>query len=201
MNKSLLIAGIGALALTGPAMAQTSGGVTGTVNVTGNVTGICAVVPPGQGNGTTFSGTIALGQLNGSDGTLLTSLSGSSSASPAGTFSTRVVCTDNNPQVEVSATPLDETPDNITPPTGYSDSIDYSARVAVNTASGGVVNFDTRTSDATGASGGLNDLIAAGAQNNVNISVFDLDTVGGNTNLLVVGQYLGVISVSISPSP
>ncbi|QLC22433.1 hypothetical protein HFP51_09725 [Parasphingopyxis sp. CP4] len=202
MRKSVLVAAAATVAFAGPVAAQTEGGssVTGAVNVTGSVTGICAVIPDGGSPTDSFTGTISLGELNDSDGTLKDTLIGSSSASPAGTFTTRVVCTDNNPQVTISATPLEEAPDQITPAAGYADMIDYTARVAINTASGGVVPFDTRTSDAVGGGGPLNDLIAAGPQDNVSVSVFDLDTVGGNTNILVVGQYLGVISITISPN-
>ena len=202
MLKSVLVTAAATVALTGTAWAQEAPGgtVNGTVNVTGSVTGICAVVPPEGSPTDTFSGTIALGELNDSDGTLKDTLIGSSGASPAGTFTTRVICTDSNPQVTVDATVLEETPDAITPAAGYADMIDYTARVGITTASSGVVNFDTRTSDATGGGGPLNDLIAAGPSDNITVSVFDLDTVGGNTNILVIGEYLGVISITIAPN-
>jgi hypothetical protein len=195
MRKIHLIAVIGSMAVAGPALAQS---VDGDVTVTGNVTGLCAVIPVGGSPSSTFSGTIALGQLNDNDGTLSDSLIGSAVGSPAGSYETRVVCTDSNPEVELSATRLTETPDNVTPLSGFADTIDYSTRAAINTAAGGVVNFDYRTLDAA-TTGSLGGLIAAGNQNNVTITVFDLDTVGGNGNILVAGDYEGVISLSISP--
>jgi hypothetical protein len=183
------------------AFAQT---VTGTVNVTGVVGGRCSVVAPGGGSEVKdFSGAIDLQRLDAADGTLRSSLTGSSAAAPADNLSvaTRIVCTTANPTVGISATPLN-TGGATDPGAGYSNDINYVAQVRVNTASGSVktVSYATATGGGTPVTAQLGERIAAGGTNNVAVSVHGLAAEAGATSLLAEGKYTSVISVTINPT-
>jgi hypothetical protein len=202
--KKIILAALAASAafVATPAAAQ----VTGTVTVTGTVVGRCSVVTEAGGAGTgTFSGTLDLMTLDDPDGTLRDNLEDSTAAAVADglTVATRVVCTSATPTVEISATKL-RTGDGTLGVNGYSDDIDYTAQVVVNTASGGLQDrhYNTGTGAAPAgeaASGALTDRIAAGAANNVTVSVYDLAAENGNLSLLNAGTYNGTITVSIQP--
>ena len=131
MNKTILIgAALLGLAVAPAALAQT---VTGTVNVTGSVAAKCVVIT--GGSGASFSGSIPLGELAGTDGTLSSTLSGSTNASPAGSTQFRVNCNSVAPKVTLSATRLALAP-SATAPAGYTGVIDYTAALDASLSSG-----------------------------------------------------------------
>jgi hypothetical protein len=193
----ILAAGLAAA----PAAAQTS--ATGTVNVTGIVGGRCSVVQPGGSETQTFTGAIDLQRLDTADGTLRSTLGGSTAATPADNLkvATRIVCTAANPSVGILATRLN-TGGQTDPGAGYSNDIDYTAQVRVNRASGGVstVSYSTLTGGGTATTAALGERIAAGGANNVEVSVFGLRPEGGTTSLLAEGTYTSTVSVYINPS-
>ena len=195
---SLLVIAAGLAAA--PASAQS---VTGTVNVTGVVGGRCSVVAPG---GTTevqtFGGTIDLQRLDAADGTLRSTLTASTTSSPADSLSvaTRVMCNTANPTIGVIATPLN-TGGATVAGAGYSNDINYTAQVKVNTASGGskTVSYSTLVGGAA-TSAQVGERIAGGSANNIAVSVFGLSAKGGATSLLAEGKYTSVVTVTINPT-
>lgn len=192
----LLLAGIAAA----PASAQS---VTGNVTINGTVGGRCSVVQQGGGSDTpTFTGTINLQRLDAADGTLRGTLASSSAANPADglTVGSRVVCTSANPTIGVIATRLN-TGGTTDPGAGYSNDINYTAQLKVNTASGGTkaVSYATLTGGAA-TTAQLGERIAAGTGNNVDVSIFSLAAEGGSTSLLAEGSYTGLVTVTINPT-
>jgi hypothetical protein len=191
MNK-YLIAALGAgtmLTIAAPASAQT---VTGTVNITGSVANKCAVIP---GSGSTFTSTVALGELAQADGTMATDLATRFNASGPATLAFRVVCNTSNPTIAVDSTQLTTSG---AASTGYAARIDYNANVAVALSPSGstTVSNDSRNAPtaATPAGGPLANTGGA----NVTITA---DTFGtaSPTDLLVAGSYTGNISIVIAP--
>lgn len=197
--KKLMIAALAAgsmIALASPAAAQNM--VSGNVQVTGNVNARCSVVPPGADGNQAFSGTIALGDLDGTDGTLRTDLEGSTSASPAGSvISTRVVCTAAQNRITVSAGKLSNL---ALADTNYSNDIDYTAELQVNTASDGIQSARFNTlAPVMGDADRTIGRVAAGAANNVTVRAYGFAAENGGDSLLVAGSYTSTINVTIAP--
>ena len=193
--KRLLIsaAAIAALGLAAPAFAQTA---TGTITVTGNVTNQCAVVT--GGSGTSFSGTIALNELDGSDGTLLSSLNNSSTTSAAGTQTFQISCNGADASISLSAGPLST--GSGTAPSGYSRNINYTAEFDGALAAGGVKSVTYNTTGTPAATTSTLGGRLANAPANVSIKVYGLNAENGSTSLLEAGSYSSTISVSITPT-
>lgn len=195
--KRLLIASAALLTtvLAAPAFAQS---VSGTINVTGSVATKCQVIPV-VGDGSSFTGLIALGELADSDGTLKDTLQSTTSGSPAGSVQVRVNCSGSTANLSLSSTRLSD--NNVaTPPTGYSDDINYTSRLSVNLATGGptVLTYDSTSLPA--ASTGSTTAPLANAANNVTVSMYNLHAEGGDTDLLVASTlYASTISVLITP--
>jgi hypothetical protein len=200
MKKIILSTLVGSSAFFAvPAAAQT----VGTVNVTGSVTGRCSVVQPAGTAAGSFSGTIALGALDDSDGTLKDSLEGAEAASAAGTpVQTRIVCNSANPTVAIAATSL-RTGDGTKGGSGYSDDVHYTARVDVTTVTGtesrAIQTSNNQAPSGLSSSGALTQRVAAGAANNVRVSLYALAAENGATSLLNAGEYAGSITVTIQP--
>jgi hypothetical protein len=192
-----LAVGASALALAAPALATTpAGSVTGTVNVTGNVSAKCMVVP---GAGSTFSDTLAFGELSTSaDGTL-------SPATSTQTVSFEVLCNSTTPTVTVSATPLKAQNNSAGGASGYSDTVDYLAEVTVQKATSGTAVFSYKTVDGTAvvgepSTGAVGDRLKA-ASGNLSVKASALATRGGAANVLIADtSYKGVISITVTPS-
>jgi hypothetical protein len=178
------------LAISAPGYA---GSVSGEVDVTGQVTGSCSVIAV-AGPASSFSGTIALGELAGADGKLI------QETGSAGPFT--VVCNSSAPRVELSATSL---VGELTPPDStYTNVVGYTAHLAVTETSG------TETFNAVSAVSGPTVTSAtlahplSGAPNNITVSV---DTLTSNGGILTAGHYGianpsgtgGVISITITP--
>jgi hypothetical protein len=182
-----------------PAAAQS---VTGTVAVTGNVQARCSVIT-GTTEGSTFGGTLALGQLDQSDGTLKSGYASSATASPANgqKASARVVCTSGNPTLIIGADKLT----NNTPATqaaGYSNIIDYTASLKVTKTDGSIadVQYDTKLASGATTTASLNGRIKGGTDNNVEVSIFGLNAKNGATSVLEAGDYTSTVRVTIQPS-
>jgi hypothetical protein len=195
MTRVLLAASALLALAASPAFAQTA--VTGTVNIEGSVASKCTVL-----NGTSaseFRSTISLGELAASDGTLNSGLSGSNAANPAGGSQTfRVNCTQANAAVSVTAAALKNT---ATAPTGYSNTIDYQGRVEFATVGGGSspAVFTDNSAVAAATTGSLGGgVFLANQAGNVVIKAHTL-TAGSGSPLLVAGDYVGSISVVITP--
>jgi hypothetical protein len=192
VNKFMLLAlGAGSMiALAAPAAAQT---VTGTINITGSVANKCSVLP---GSGSTFGGTVALGELAQADGTMATDLATRfNAAANAAQLNFRVVCNTANPTVAVDATEL-TTPG--VAPTGYASRIDYAAHVAVSLTPSGTNTFSNDSRNAATAAAATTGRIANNGSTNVSVTA---DTFGtaALTDLLTAGSYTGNISIVIAP--
>lgn len=181
------------LAMAAPAAAQT---VTGNVTITGSVAPKCFVLP---GAGTTFGtpvGTpISLGELAQADGTMRTNLAASVNASAA--LSARVVCTSGAPTISVDANAI--TAATATAATGYDNSIDFEASVAVTTT-GGSTNFTNDSAAGAGAVTPIGGRLANNGGNNIVITTSNFRT-GALTDLLAADPvYTGTIVVVIAPN-
>lgn len=199
MKKLLLLsAGVAIAAASSPAAAQS---VAGTVNVTGSVAGRCSVVAAGGSAVQSFSGTIGLGSLDDDDGTLKTTLEGTSSAASGGTpVETRVVCTAASVDIDVTADTLANGTRGTAPATGYANEINYTAEMEVSLASGTTdsVSFDTGSVANASAVKTVGRLSATG--NNVVVRAYGFATKGGASGLLVAGDYTSTITVNVAPS-
>jgi hypothetical protein len=199
MKKIVLAAMVSASALSAtPALAQS---IAGTVNVTGTVSGRCAIIE-GNAEKASFTGTIDLGRLDTANGTLIPTLTSSSSITPAAgkTVVARVVCNSANPTIGVSATKLAIAAGG-TPTVGYANTIDYVAALRVKTAASTTaeIKFDTLT-DTSEKTTQLGGRVLGGTENNVEVNVSSLRTVGGATNILNAGNYASIVSLSITPT-
>lgn len=198
MKKLLLLsAGVAIAVASNPAAAQS---VTGTVNVTGNVLGRCSVVAAGGSAVQVFGGTIGLGQLDDDDGTLKTTLEGTSSAASGGTpVATRVVCTAASVNIDVTANTLANGARGTAPDTGYANEINYKAEMEVGLASG---STDKVTYDTAVGGGAVSKTVGrlAASGNNVTVRAYGFATKGGASGLLVAGDYTSTITVNVAPS-
>lgn len=176
-----------------PAFAQT---VTGQVDVNGFVTARCGSTFEGDSS---FTGSIALGELSQTSGTLSTTLSNTTTSAPAGEVLFTVGCTSVASTVTLSATRLSN-PVAPTLPTASND-IDYMAEIKIALANGGFANINYRTAAATPAPtvSALSD-IYANQPNNFSVRVYDLEAENGATSFLVAGNYTSVITITVSPS-
>lgn len=174
--------------------------VSGSVNVTGNVTAKCTVTAPTAGS--TFGGTIPLGELDdASSGKISSSLTGSTISGASLTFT--VVCNTAKPTVTLSATPLG---DGVTAPSTYTSTVDYTAQLDM-TETTGSDTFKYATYGTPSATTGTLTNPLSGTTGNVVVSVNSLETDGGsNTSILTAGSYGsaaggtgGVISITIAP--
>jgi hypothetical protein len=193
MKRVLLVAAATAAAsvLAGQTSAQT---LNGNVVVTGSVASKCSVVDAGTpGAGSDFGGTIALGALDAADGTLKTSLSGSTAGAAVGTTQFRVNCTKTGATVTLDANPL-TTAGAAT--TGYTNSVAYNADLVANLASGGPDTFTNNTANPA-TSGTLSGALA-NAANNLTVKVYGLSTPAGA--ILVAGAYSGNVAVTVTPA-
>ena len=117
------------------------GAVTGSLIVTGTVTTKCAVITGGSGS--TFSGTIGLGTLNGANGTiLLSTLNTSTVTAAAGSQAFQVNCNGSDATIDLKASRLSTSG---SAPTGYSANIDYSAALIAGPGASGSTKTFTYT--------------------------------------------------------
>ncbi len=191
MKKIALVA-IAASALSAtPAFAD----VTGTINLTGSVAPKCFVQPS---SGSTFGTTVGFGELAKSDGTLRTDLASAFSTIGAAGLSARVVCTSGAPTITVSTTPLADT--TVTAPTGYANTINYQANVAVTTTvDTQTYSSDSLNSPSVGATA-LDGRLANTGSNNITVSASNFRTPNATDLLVASNTYAGKITVVIAPN-
>lgn len=180
---ALLLAGAPSLAF-----AQST---TGTINLTGSVAPKCAIA--GAQNGSTFSGSIGLGELAGQNGQLSSTLTGSTVAGASQSF--QVICNSATPTVKLSASPLTGDAAGAAP-SGYSKVVNYTATVDVVQSSGSFPQL-SQPSNNTQASQALTAPLA-NAANNVTVGANSFNTTSGA--ILMSGAYAGVITVEIAPT-
>jgi hypothetical protein len=172
--------------------------VNGNVNVGGHVAGGCTVLVNG-GNSQTFSGTIDLGSLAGSDGKLAPGLTGSTIAGASLTFS--VLCVASRETVSLSATTMQGSAAGVSP--NFTKTIDYTARLDLHLANSTTSTFSYATLGAPPAVGGPLPAPLSGNANNVIVSVNSLVTNGSQLQAGNYGQAGGgsggIISVLIAP--
>jgi len=176
--------------LTQPAGAQT---ISGTVNVSGFVQAQCGTVV----GSSVFSGSIGLGQLAQSNGTLLTTLTQSNSGAPAGTTALELGCSTVNSTVTLSATEL--TTSTAIPSNSFSNTIDYTAEVEITMAAGGFTHVTYTTAQAAPAPT-VQTVVGqfAAVPENFEIKVYGLNAVNGASSILVAGTYTGVITIGVA---
>ncbi|MEN9682406.1 MAG: hypothetical protein RLZZ427_157 [Pseudomonadota bacterium] len=188
MNKIALFAAAAVTAVALGSTAAQAQNVTGTIDLTGSVSAKCVVDP---GNGSTFGDTVNFGELAQANGTLRSGL-----VSDFGTRSFTVKCNGTNPQISVDADPLATA---ASPDTGYDNSIDYTASVAVvavGTNNGPFINASSAAPSALAAVGSR----LANSASNVNITTSGYHT-NALTDLLVASPtYTGKITVVIAPN-
>lgn len=188
----LSIAAASAIALASPAAAQD---VTGTVNITGTVTAKCLVVPA---NSDDFTANVDLGELAQDDGTLeATGTLESRFLSSGGTaLEARVVCTSAAPTISVDAT-------EITTPTavaaGYTNRIDYTAHVFVDTTSTSDIEFTNSSTAGALAATPIGGRLANNGGSNISITATNFATANADDLLVAANNYTGQIVVVIAP--
>jgi len=184
---AILAAGT-ALAIASPAMAQNT---TGTVNITGSVAPKCIVVPGGD---STFTRLVAFGELAGVDGRLRPGLAADFTAAGV---AARVVCTTAAPTISVDADPI--TAATATATTGYDNSIDFTANVAVTTTTGPAGPFSNDSAAAAGADTAVGGRLANNGSDNIVITASNFRTNTVNDLLSADPVYTGKITVVIKP--
>ena len=198
MQKLVLIAAT-ATVLTGLAGAAQAQQVTGTVQVTGQVTGKCVVVG-GEGGAGAFTSVISLGELDQEDGTLLPGLHGSTLGSPSGPVTlAQVNCNSSAPTVAISATRLtDGVPEASA---NFSSTIDFTAAAIIGLAAGGATNVTYTTAAALPPAtekqlGGP----LSNQPGDVEVEVFGLTPDHGLASFLTPGAYSAMVTVTITPT-
>ena len=195
MKKILFAALAGSTALTAsPAFAQT---VTGVVNVSGTVGDKCIVTNAGTPSGSdSFGGTVSLGALDDTDGTLKDSavLETAFGAAGASQLSYRVVCTTANTDVTVDTDALVNTA--VTADTGYADTVHYNANVDLSMVGGDETVSNDSTLPATNTV--IAKRMATGATN-IAVSA-DTFRTPGTADVMLAGTYSGKITITLAPA-
>lgn len=193
MKTVFLLSTAAALVALGSTAFAAAGDVTGEVDVSGYVTGACAVVG-GASPTSSFSGTIDLGELAGADGKLV------QKTGSAGPFS--VVCNTGTPHVSVAATSL--VGSAAAPDSTYTNVVGFTAHLTlVETSGSETFNAISAQTGPTATTGVLAHPLS-GSANNVTVGV---DTLTSTSAILTAGNYGqagggsgGVISITITPS-
>jgi hypothetical protein len=185
MNKTaLLFAAAAAVAsLSSPAFAQASG----TVVVNGTVAAKCTAVTP-------IGGTISLGELAKTDGTVEKTFAGA----PNGLsreFTVR--CNGANPNLSVEARTLVNAA-AADSPNGYTNKVDYTANLAAKGAKGQTTTISDLSNNGGATTGRIGDRLAAEA-NNIVLTIGEGMT-SNSTAILEAGTYAGSVDIVISPA-
>lgn len=171
--------------------------VTGTVDVHGTVAPRCGSTFSGN---STFSGTIDIGEMTASSGTLLSGLVASSTNSPAGVADFLIGCSTVRFNVTMSATRL-VNPADIPAPPG-SATIDYTAEVKIEMAAGGFTYATYTTAAAQpAASVTLVNGAPSAVAGNFQVRVYGLHPDNGDSSIMTAGSYDSVISIQVAPAP
>lgn len=197
--KLLVLAAASALALTAAAGSASAQAVTGSVGITGTVTAKCFVGTPANPGGSSFSDTMALGELDQTNGTIRTDLA-SSTAVAAAIKTFTVTCSGSDATISLSADQFDNTTSTGTPSSGSANKIDYTAKFVAALAAGGTKTVTYSTAGNPAASSDTLGGALANTSNDITISAYSFTPVGGTGELLVAGNYAGTIHVTITPS-
>lgn len=197
---------ISALAAAGVAMigsqaaAQTA---TGQIGVTGFVASRCGAGGGAVPTGSTFNGTIGLGELANAEGSLRTALTTSTEGSPAGTISFGAGCTGTAATVRISATRFSTLNPVVgeTAEVSFANDIDYTAQAAMSLTGGGItpLNYTTAATLPAASSLAITEPFSP-VPGNFEIRVFAFRPETGNQAILVAGNYTATITVTITPS-
>ncbi|MFT7359055.1 MAG: hypothetical protein ACI9V0_002921 [Parasphingorhabdus sp.] len=176
-----------------PATAQN---VSGSVAVHGTVAPRCGSTFAGS---TSFSGTINLGELSQSNGTISPTLAGSTTNSPAGVADFLVGCSTNSFNVTISATRFINPAFPSTPP--GSSIIDYTAEAKIALSEGGfaLVNYTTAAVLPAATVQTINDFVST-APGNFQVRVFAFHPDNGDAAVLLSGAYDAVITILVAPA-
>jgi hypothetical protein len=184
MKKIAILAAAAAAVVGTPAFAQAA---SGTVVVNGTVAAKCTATDP-------ISGTIALGELAKADGTVDKALAGATNGLSRN-FTVR--CNGTNPKLSVEARSLVNAAATNSP-NGYTNTVDYTAKLAAKGAKGGTTAISDLSLNAGATTGLLGDRLAAEA-NNVTLTISDGIT-SNSTAILEAGTYTGSVEIVISPA-
>jgi hypothetical protein len=196
MKKVLLaaLAAASALALATPAAAQS---VTGVVNITGNVDSKCIVATAGNPTGpASFGGTVALGNLAQADGTLATDLATRFNSTAAANLNYKIVCTSAKTNVSVDADPIVAA--TAIAQTGYANTVNYKATVAVTLVGGAGTPVASDSTDAAATNSTYNDRLAA-TGTNIAVTASNFRT-ANLTDIMLADSYAGKITIVVSPA-
>jgi hypothetical protein len=194
MRKHLLaLSAIAAAATTTPAFGQT---VSGDITITGSVAPKCLVVTGGTPAGSSFSGTIALGELADASGVLRSDIEASFNTA-GDAIDIQVVCTTANPTASVDANPI--VAQNVaSPPTGYANTIDYQADITFDLTPTGNPVLSNDSEDPAGVATPLGGRLASGATN-IHIAGSDFRTANATDILVADNDYEGHILITVAP--
>lgn len=186
MKKMILAALAASAAIASPVMAQTT---TGTVDVTGSVQSKCTAQSP-------ISGTITLGELAKTDGTVDGTFS-SQSGGLSRSFS--VVCTSANVQLKLSSDALNNQTDQTTG-SGYTGRVHYTSTLTAkkaNSATDASAVYTTADSLPAETAVSLGDRLK-NTPNNVTVAVSAGTTTNG-ADILKAGSYKSTITITVAP--
>ena len=196
MNKILLtaLAAASVLAIASPAAAQS---VSGVVDITGSVADKCIVTDDGTPPSGSFGGSVNLGQLDDTDGTLKDSsvLAAAFSAAGAANLTYRIVCTTPNTQLTVNANEL-TTAATVT--TGYANTVHYNANVQLSLVGGNQTLSNDTLLVPAGVTQTYTARLATGA-NNVSVTADTFRTPGAS-DVMLAGTYNGNIQITVAPA-
>jgi hypothetical protein len=186
MNKLLIIASAAAAtAFALPAMATpVTGDVTGQMNVSGQVTAKCANL----GSATVD---LDVGELADANGSVVSDFAQNKHAE----FT--VTCTGAAPQVTVAATPLTGP---ASPPSGYTNLVQYKATATVADANGGSVAPYVLTDGSNPLNSNVAVLAAAIATGTGNVKVDLSNPTAVPGSRLIAGNYTGTVTVTVAPT-
>jgi hypothetical protein len=184
MKKLVLSALVlGSAFAAAPAFAQASG----SVDVSGTVSGRCLAATP-------ISGSITLGELAKTDGTVDAAFS-SNNGGLSRTFT--IKCNGANPKVSVEAKPLVNASSN-NPPNGYTNTVHYTAVVTAQRANGGPTSISDESIASGATTGQIGDRFSSNT-NNITLTVGS-----GKTNdsaaMLEAGAYAGKVEITVAPA-
>ena len=174
------------------------------VDVTAQVGTVCSVISGGTAGGAgTFGDSVNLdnvgaagGKIVNANGTVRTDLNTSTSAAASVAQTYQINCTGTNDAITLKATPLATA---IAAPTGYANTVNYTAEADFAVTGGTSPVKLTDSSDSTTHNGLLGSGVKlANAAGDILIKAYAFNTSPNPGNVLVAGAYQGVITVTIT---
>jgi hypothetical protein len=174
---------IGSALAAAPAFAQASG----SVDVSGTVAARCSAVAP-------ITGSITLGELAKTDGTVDTAFSGNTGGLSR---DFTIKCNGANPKVSVEAKPLINAAATNSP-NGYTNTVHYTATVIARGAKGGTASVADQSLSSGATAGQVGDRFAA-VSNNLSLTIGSGITTE-STAILDAGTYAGKVEITVAPA-